>query len=551
MPITAALFASGWMASGSAPESTMVTSSVPRSDSALAAQVDGAVGLAVGADAGDRAVAHEVHGGGLAVPRVEDLRVARAAQVAVPVDARRQLVGIELEAEADEREHQHDDRRGRREHRAQRAEAVQQVQAERRIQQARRHDRALEPEQRQPDVHREQHAGDRPERVRRVHAADRAFAGSPAQQRAGEQRQRHARAEGRRQHDQRRDRLSREVEQQIARVVAREAAHQVLHELEAAVVDGQRGERGEAHRDLHPAEQALGAGDAIHAPAHGVAAERKPEDEGGEHQLERVRGGAQHEREHADPGDLVDERGEPGEQRHREQQRAGARLPIRARRDRRRVHRPREQPHRRREAEVDHARGAQRAGQADPGDEQEAARQHAERGAEAVGEVEHGHRLARGLRERAHQPRAHQRKRGAQQHRLRQDEQAGEGELRDEHRGVAAERGQERAVGPLGECDERLVKAQCGHADHRLGERVAGERVAQARREARAGGRTDGHPAHEHRQHQGLRVGRVAEVQLQVVRPDRLVDEACEPGEREQQVERGARRQEPGHGGRL
>ena len=45
------------------------------------------------------------------------------------------------------------------------------------------------------------------------------------------------------------------LKKQIARFGARQALHEVLHQLEAAVVDGQRGERGEAHRHLHPAEQ--------------------------------------------------------------------------------------------------------------------------------------------------------------------------------------------------------------------------------------------------------------------------------------------------------
>src|SRR6266581_4330163 len=47
--------------------------------------------------------------------------------------------------------------------------------------------------------------------------------------------------------------------------------------------------------------------------------------------------------------------------------------------------------------------------------------------------------------------------------------------------------------------------------------------------------RPDRHSAHEQRQHQRLRVGRVAEKEFQVVAPDRLVDESGKPGYGEQQ----------------
>ena len=90
---------------------------------------------------------------------------------------------------------------------------LEQHEAERDVDQRARDQRALQAEQRQADVHREHHAGDRAERVGGVDLADRGFAGAAAQQRAGDERQRHAGAERRRQHDQRGDRLAREVEE--------------------------------------------------------------------------------------------------------------------------------------------------------------------------------------------------------------------------------------------------------------------------------------------------------------------------------------------------
>ena len=56
-----------------------------------------------------------------------------------------------------------------------------------------------------------------------------------------------------------------------------------------------------------------------------------------------------------------------------------------------------------------------------------------------------------------------------------------------------------------------------------------------ARRDAAAGQpRTQRQPAHEDRQHQRLRIGRVAQEQLEVVAPDGFVDQPGETGNREQ-----------------
>ena len=51
-------------------------------------------------------------------------------------------------------------------------------------------------------------------------------------------------------------------------------------------------------------------------------AQREAQDERGEHQLEGVRRAAQHQGEHADPVDLVDERGDGGPEAGEEEQRA-------------------------------------------------------------------------------------------------------------------------------------------------------------------------------------------------------------------------------------
>ena len=104
---------------------------------------------------------------------------------------------------ADREEHRAADRRGRRGKRLLQSRDGE-AKPERDIDHGAGEQRALQAEQRQAEVHREQHAGDRAERVGGVDPADRGLAGAAAQQRAGDQRQRHAGAERRRQHHQRR-----------------------------------------------------------------------------------------------------------------------------------------------------------------------------------------------------------------------------------------------------------------------------------------------------------------------------------------------------------
>jgi hypothetical protein len=72
-------------------------------------------------------------------------------------------------------------------------------------------------------------------------------------------------------------------------------------------------------------------------------------------------------------------------------------------------------------------------------------------------------------------------------------------------------------------------------ADQSLGERVAPQEISPTPRQAATKPGADRHPAHEERKHQSLRVRRVAEEKLEVVAPDRLVDQPREPGDGEEQ----------------
>jgi hypothetical protein len=180
------------------------------------------------------------------------------------------------------------------------------------------------------------------------------------------------------------------------------------------------------------------------------------------------------------PDDLVDERGEAGEARGGDKEAPGG-ASGGGLRQRRRLERAREQPHRRGDGEVQRSGDAQRAGQADPGDEHESACQHAGGGAEAVREVEQRDRPAGVGGRRAHQARAHQRKGRAERERLRQEEQARYGELQRERRSVAAESRQQRGVAPVGEPHEQRMEDERRGADRRLDERVGRERAGESR----------------------------------------------------------------------
>ncbi len=327
-------------------------------------------------------------------------------------------------------------------------------------------------------MHREHDAGDRTERIRCVDSPDRGLAGAVAQQRAGDERQRHPGAERRRQHHQRGDAAAGQVEERVAGVVFRQAAHQRFHQAESEVVHRQRCERGEAHDHLDPAEQPRRLRARVDSPAHRQAAEGEAENEGREHQLERVRRGAEHEDEHADPDDFVDERRQTGEEGHAEEQSRGR---LRAARSPEGGQRLCEQHHRAGDGEIQHARGAQGARQAEPADEEEGAGEHAARGAEAVGEVEHRHRLAGASRHGARDAGAHEREGGAEEERLRQDQQARKRELRRERAAFAADARQEPGVAPVGERDERRVEGEREQPDRRFHRGIDRERAGDPR----------------------------------------------------------------------
>ena len=61
------------------------------------------------------------------------------------------------------------------------------------------------------------------------------------------------------------------------------------------------------------------------------------------------------------------------------------------------------------------------------------------------------------------------------------------------------------------------MEYKCDNADNSFNRSVGENRNLKARREAARQQRADRHPAHENDEHQGLRVGRMTQEQLEVV----------------------------------
>src|SRR6266480_1110817 len=315
--------------------------------------------------------------------------------------------------------------------------------------------------------------------------------------------------------------------------------HHGLHQPEHLAIERQRGEREQAHRHQHDAEEPDRVGDRVDAPAQPIAPAGEPQDEGREHQLERVRRGPEHEREHADPADLEDERSRAGEEGDREKESERRRAPGIPPRSGASPYRllgaAGEQPHDSGESEIQGPGALHRARQPELLDHEEPARQHADRSPEAVGEIEHRERFAGRRWIAPDQPGAHQGKGHAEQNRLRQDQESGERPLEKRRRNLAAECRQNVRVGGVRRGHEDRVEREGREPDQAFRERVAAKEISPGSRPAAAEPRPDRHAAHEQRQHERLRVGRMPEKEFQVVAPDRFVDEAGKPGYGEQQ----------------
>jgi hypothetical protein len=420
----------------------------------------------------------------------------------------------------------------------------------------------LEPDDRHEHQSRERDADDRSERVDRVHGADRPLAGPAGEQHARDQRQRHAGAEGRREHDGETDRVAQQQERRVPALVPLERLLDRRHPLEGGDVERQGRDRGEAHDPLHDAERAHRVREAVGARAHPVRSKGQSEDERREHQLERVRRAPEHQRQHPNPRDLVDERGDGGTERDGEEEapqrgpRCGVRgpwialgMPLPSDLGPRTADRallliiPPErllaEDHHQTDDDVDRRGGDERARQPEPADQREAGEQDAARGAEAVGEVEQAECPAGAVTADAESAGAHQREGGAEQDRLRQDEESGERPLHDRHARATGERGEDRVVGDRGHAAVDVVEQHADDARRQLDVRVHPQRPPDPLGPLPDQVRPERHPAKEDDEHDDLRVRAVPDEQPEVPAPDGLVNESRGAGEDEDEGEEG------------
>ncbi len=505
------------------------------------ADKSGRIRLAVGQDRhGAVDVPRHVDGGALAVAVKQDL--GADARHAEAIHARRGPGGIEWNEGGDAgREQQAARQRQCRGGPGDAAEARQQPQAQRQVHRGAGDDDLAQAQQRHHQLHRRQHSGDAAERVHRIDPADGGLAAAVAQQGVGDQGQGGAGEEGHRQHQRQADCLRGEVEDDVAGFIALQGLEQRRHPVEGVSVQRDGEERRAAHGDLDPAEQAQRCGLALDAVADVEAAGGEAEDESRQHQLEGVGGRAQHQGQHAQPADLVEERGRAGEEGRRQEQ-GRRRRGGRARGGGRRglapgTGAPPQQPYAGGQHEIDQAGGHDRTRQPRCRDQAVAADQHADGRTEAVGEVQPGQGPARRGGAEPHQPGADQGKGGAKQHRLRQHDQAAQAPLdqvdsqrRIEPRDEGVEH--QRLHGA-----EDVIEDQGGDSQRGLDGAVGEQGLPAARAAAADQPGPQGHAAHEDHQHQGLGIGRMPQEQLQVVRPDRFVDQAGEAGQREQDIQ--------------
>jgi hypothetical protein len=151
------------------------------------------------------------------------------------------------------------------------------------------------------------HSDDRAQGVDRVHRPDRAFTEAAQHQSAGDERQGDAGAEGGGDHDQHADPVAGNREAVVARLGLREGMQQVAGPPEGHHVDRERRQGEKAHRPLGDAQDPKRVGELVGLGADPERSHRDTENERRQHELEGVSRTAHHQRQHPDPGDLIDE----------------------------------------------------------------------------------------------------------------------------------------------------------------------------------------------------------------------------------------------------
>ena len=241
---------------------------------------------------------------------------------------------------------------------------------------------------------------------------------------------------------------------------------------------------------------------------------------------------AEHQAQHADPTELVHERGR-ARQAGREREPAGPRVFAQAYGDGERLRtgfrlRAKLCPDHHGEQHVEQSRNADGARQADCVNQQETADEHADGRTQAVGEVQGRQSFPGPIRPAADDATADEGERHAEQYRLRQDERGSQGPFVGLNPGGRGKRGYRRGKGEIRGGDEDGMKAEAQHADQTLDHAHRSAKSPDAHGVMRNDPRSNRHAPHENGEHERLCVRGVAQEELQVVRPDRFVDQPRE-----------------------
>ena len=401
------------------------------------------------------------------------------------------------------------------------------------------HEQPLHPDQRHQDQTGDAGADNRPQGVDGVDLTDRPLSRRALDQRPRDQRKRHPGADRRGQHDGETDRVPPHGIGQIPFVGVGEGGDERRHPSERRQVHRERGDGQRTHGELHASEQSHRVGGGIGATSDPPRAKGQSENERREHQLERMRRAAQHERQHPDPPDLVDEAGQRGGEAHADQQPPAA-IGNPRRQDNRRLierkgefrlptRRPDRDDHDEGDEQIDRCRGGERAGQTPRLHQPETGDENADRRAGAVGEVEHRERAAGLGGNSTNDARAHQGERHAQQHRLRENQRPRDRPFDGGLNQPMAERRKDGVVDQRRRPDEQAVENESDRSRRELDDRVPDERSGDGQRPPADQVRSDRHPSEEDHEHDDLGVRAMPDKEAEVAGPDRLVDQSRGP----------------------
>ena len=260
---------------------------------------------------------------------------------------------------------------------------------------------------------------------------------------------------------------------------------------------------------------------------------------------------SEHERQHPDPANFVDERRDGSAEAHDKEQcrqtpvdeRVLHSVVVRKSNDRgtcsviRHGMATRHDEHRPRHDQIDRRRRSERSRQPRHLDEHEAREQDPRRRTQAVREVQQGNRAARPSRGESKCACRHQRKGRAKQHGLWQNEQRRNEPLHRRVHRTRTERRKERVIRRVRRPEKDVVKHEADDTHRELDRGVPQQRVTHALRSPPNKYRPGRHAAKENREDEHLRVCAMPDKEPEVACPDRFVDKSGSAGEHKHDTE--------------